>query len=155
MFERYDGLQHGWKWYNIVLLHEKSTFLHQLLLKNSFIMRIMFVSMFVTEGAYYRSAQRYRDEGIKADSIWVRNDTMMNVVRLITKVSRIGCIAVEKLQKETRIMVPEKKNWFKTSARDRYDRTLLYGRKTLFRNRLEQPSRIYATCSVILDVLYP
>ena len=32
-------------------------------------MRIMFVSMFVTEGAYYRSAQRYRDEGIKADSI--------------------------------------------------------------------------------------
>ena len=34
---------------------------------------------------------------------------MMNVVRLITKVSRIGCIAVEKLQKETRIMVPEKK----------------------------------------------
>ena len=55
----------------------------------------MFVSMFVTEGAHYRSTQRYGDEGIKADSIGVRNDMMMNVFRLIkiatapTKVSRI------------------------------------------------------------------
>ena len=54
----------------------------------------MFVSMFVTEGAHYRSTQRYRDEGIRADSIGVRNDMMMNVLRLITKVSRIGRIDV-------------------------------------------------------------
>ena len=58
----YDGPQkvaYGWKWYNTILLHEKIYISTSIVIKEFFhlSMRIMLVSMVVTEGAHCRSKQ--------------------------------------------------------------------------------------------------